>query len=102
MILSAALKGFTRGADSACRLHLRSYLHNWSNNAKRTQALPFTSDILVSLVTCAFLRGATPLAIVLLLGFVGLLRTGEIVGLKRCYLQFLGGGSQLHIRPNLS
>ena len=33
----------------------------------------------------------------LLLGFVGLLRTGEIVSLKRCHLQFLGGGSQLHI-----
>ena len=57
-----------------------------------------TSDILVSLVTCALLRGETSLASVfLLLGFVRLLRTGEMVSLKRCHLQFLGGWIQLHI-----
>ena len=39
----------------------------------------------------------TPLATVFLLRFVGLLRIGEFVSLKRCHLQFLGGGSQLHI-----
>ena len=83
-----------------CRFSLQitsSYLRNWSKSVKRTQALPLTSDILVSLVTCALLRGEKFLASVLLLGFVGLLRTGELVSLKRSQLQFLGGGSQLHI-----
>ena len=64
---------------------------------KRTQALPLTSGILVSLVACALLRGETSLAFVLLLGFVGLLRIGEIVSLKCYHLHFLGGGTQLHI-----
>ena len=83
-----------------CRFSLQitsSYLRNWSKSVKRTQALLLTSDILVSLVTCALLRGETLLASVLLLGFVGLARTGEIVSLKRSQLQFLGGGTQLHI-----
>ena len=74
------------------------YLRNWRESVKRTQALPLTSDILVSLVTCALLRGETSAASVLLFGFVGLLRARGIVSLKRYRLQFLGGGTQLHIR----
>ena len=83
-----------------CRFSLQvtsSYLRNWSKSVKRTQALPLTSDILVSLVSRALLRGETLLASVLLLGLVGLMRTGEIVSLKCSQLQFLGGGTQLHI-----
>ena len=63
-----------------CRFSMQiTSSRNWNKSVKRTQALPRTSDILVSVVTCALLRGEAPLASVLLLGFVGLLRTGEIV-----------------------
>ena len=82
-----------------CRFSLQitsSYLRNWSKSVKRTQALPLTSDILVSLVTCALLRGETPLAFVLLLGFVGL-RVLAKLNLQRHHLQFFRRGIQLHI-----
>ena len=63
----------------------------------RTQALPLTSDILMSMVVVSLMRGETRLALAFFFGFTCLLRTGEIVSLTRRQLTFLGGGTQLHI-----
>ena len=73
------------------------YLQNWNKSVSRTQALPLTSDILMSQVVGSFMRGETRLALAFLFGFTCLLRTGEIVALTRRQLTFLGGGTQLHI-----
>ena len=57
----------------------------------RTQALPLTSDILMSLVVVSLLKGETRLALAFLFGFACLLRTGEIASMTRRQLTFLGG-----------
>ena len=83
-----------------CRKSLQisgGYLRNWNKSVSRTQALPLTSDILMSMVVVSLMRGETRLALAFLFGFTCLLRTGEIVSLTRRQLTFLGGGTQLHI-----
>ena len=83
-----------------CRKSLQisaGYLRNWNKSVSRTQALPLTSDILMSLVVVSLLKGETRLALAFLFGFTCLLRTGEIVSLTPRQLTFLGGGTQLHI-----
>ena len=83
-----------------CRKSLQisaGYLRNWNKSVSRTQALPLTPDILMSLIVVSPMRGETRLALAFLFGFACLLRTGEIVSLTRRQLTFLGGGTQLHI-----
>lgn len=96
---SDAVCGFKRFYPK-CRKSLQissSYLRNWTRSVSRTQALPLTPDIVMSLTVFALLRGETRLAVAFILGFSCLLRTGEIVSLTVNQFTFLGGGSQLHI-----
>ena len=83
-----------------CKLHLPTagtYNKNWAKSLKRTRALPMPPDILIALCTLSILRGERKLCAVLLLGFLGLLRSGELVLLTRGQLTFLSGNSTLVI-----
>lgn len=69
-----------------CRRHLETsstYMRSWNKSLNRRRALPLPSDLLLGMATFALIKGKKRLALALLVGFTGLLRTGEILGLSQ-------------------
>ena len=60
----------------------RFYLSNWRRTISRTRALPFTPLMVRGLAGVALADGNIRMAAVLLLGFVALLRTDELLQLQ--------------------
>lgn len=68
-----------------CRRHLDislQYCKNWGKTLRRTPALPLPVDILLGMVGLCHAYGDERLGALFLLGFLGLLRTGELC--SRC------------------
>ena len=59
------------------------HLHTWNSNEIPSRAPPMPVEILESMVGYALFKGEPHFALSLLLGFYGLLRTGEILALTR-------------------
>ena len=81
-----------------CRRHLEVaslYHKNWLRVTARTRALPASLDLVLGMAAAALLDSSYRLAFSILLGFVGLLRAGELVGLTGRQLALYGGGSLL-------
>ena len=60
----------------------RSYVANWRNTSTRVRGLPLTRLMVTGLVGLAYMVGRPDLAAIFLLGFKGLLRSDEMVGLR--------------------
>ena len=91
------ISGFKRFYPK-CRRHLETaslYHKNWLRVTVRTRALPASLDLVLGMAAVALLQGDPRLAFVVLLGFAGLLRAGEIVALTVRQLRLCGGGSLL-------
>ena len=73
-----------------CRRHLETttaWYQNWPTSVKQDRATPVSSELVIGMSVAALLEGEPRLALVLLLGFLGLLRTGEILKLKTKHLR---------------
>ena len=69
-----------------CRKHLEistSFMRNWNKALHRRRALPLPRDMLLAMVAVALIKDQPRLALALLVGFVGLLRSGEILALTK-------------------
>ena len=64
------------------------YLNNWRRTVTRRRALPFTALVIKGLAGFAFAEGRWGLGAMLLAGFVGLLRTDEILDLRVRQIMF--------------
>ena len=83
-----------------CRRHLEissSFMRNWTKALHRNRALPLPKDLLLAMAAAALLKGKPRLSLALLIGFLGLLRTGEILALNKAMLSVHGDGSLLVI-----
>ena len=92
--LISALKRFY----PKCRRHLEIaslYHKNWLRVTVRTRALPASLDIVLGMAAVALIESSTRLAFIILLGFIGLLRAGELITLTGRQLALYGGGSLL-------
>ena len=69
----------------------------WGRSIRRSRALPISSELLTSMAAIACLQCRHRLCAALMVGFLGLLRSGEIVTLQVRQIQFVGGGSQIII-----
>ena len=81
-----------------CRKHLEvssSYMRSWNKALHRNRALPLPKDLLLAMVAVALLRNKHRLGLALLVGFAGLLRTGEILSLTKGMLSVHGADSLL-------
>ena len=81
-----------------CRRHLEissSFMRSWAKALHRNRALPLPKDLLLAMAAAALLKNRPRLAFALLVGFLGLLRTGEILSLKKDMLSIHGEGSLL-------
>lgn len=79
-----------------CRLRIPvtvQYFKAWVKSTKRTRAIPLSPEIVMAMASTAFLQRLPRLAALLLVGFLGLLRTGEMVTLCKRQFLILGGGS---------
>lgn len=68
-----------------CRRKLETasaYMRNWQKATVRTRALPLSSEMVRGMAAVAIQKGQPQLALILLVGFAGLLRAGEMVELK--------------------
>ena len=87
-----------------CKRHLDTssqYLNNWTRAVRRTRALPLPADACLAMASISLLWGWPRFGLSLLLGFLGLLRTGEILSIMKKQVSILGGGSLLVIAlPN--
>ena len=67
---------------SGKRLQITSaYVKNWQKSIKRVRALPLDRDVLLAMASISILKKKVRLAITLLIGFNGLLRANEMIGL---------------------
>ena len=84
-----ALSGLRRAIPQARRrLEVSGqYYKNWVRVTVRTRAIPLKSEWVRAFATHAFLKGEPDLAILLLTGFLGLLRVSELTSLT--YAQIL-------------
>ena len=67
-----------------CKRHLdtaSSWLNNWSRITRRVQAMPLHPSLVKSFMTYGILKGDPEFAISVYVGFLGLLRGGEIFNL---------------------
>eukprot|EP00959_Pyramimonas_sp_CCMP1952_P038401 803485-Pyramimonas_sp.AAC.1 len=90
------LSRFYPGARAAIPT-ARQYLHNWGSVLHRKRAFPLPRAILGAMVGAAMSYDRLDLAALLLAGFLGLLRTAEIVGLKAGQLHFSPDGRKVLI-----
>ena len=60
----------------------RCFLRNWSRTLTINRALPLPCNVIEAMTSLALLQGNLSLAGALYIGFVGLLRTGEILGIQ--------------------
>ena len=67
----------------------RMYIRNWGTTLARKRACPLPRELVLAMAGAAFLRRRPDVAAVLLVGFAGLLRTAEMVSLKREQLLLL-------------
>ena len=75
-----------------CRRHLgtaQQYCKFWGKGIRRRRALPLPADVLVGMVGVAFAYGDEKGAVTMLVGFLGLLRTEEMLSLRRRQLRFI-------------
>jgi len=70
------------------------YMDNWRKSITRVRATPLTSLMVRGLAGLAYMRNRPDLAAALLIGFVALLRTSEIVGLKFNHICWLHNQSE--------
>jgi len=73
-------------------------LRTWQKLEPPTRTTPFTPFIVLGLAGLALASGLEALAAVLLVGFEGFMRTGELFSLIREDVVFLGGRAVLRIR----
>jgi hypothetical protein len=81
-----------------CRRQLETssgYMRSWSKSLHRRRALPLPSDLVIAMAAIAIMRDWQSMAVALLLGFAGLLRTGEILALTTNHMSVHGSGSLL-------
>ena len=64
------------------------YFSLWTKTVSRTRAIPLTEDLVKGMAAVSLMRGSPRFAACLLLGFVGLLRTGELLSLIKQQLFF--------------
>ena len=77
-----------------CKKHMSissHYTKCWSKELNRLRATPLPSEILIGMVGMALARGEPRVAITVLVGFIGLLRTGELLSLVPGQINFFGG-----------
>ena len=76
-----------------CRRSLtisRSFLKNWDKTIARKRALPLPLPLVFAMSGASIVLQRTDMAALLLVGFLGLLRTSEVVTLKPSQILFLG------------
>ena len=76
-----------------CRKHLvvsAQYCKYWSRSLKRRRALPIPANVLLGMAALAFAFGEPRVGATFLVGFLCLLRTGEILDLTVGQLHFVG------------
>lgn len=76
-----------------CRRHLETsstYMRSWNKSLNRRRALPLPADLLMAMASLALVKNNKRLALALLLGYCGLLRTGEILGLTQTTIAIHG------------
>jgi hypothetical protein len=81
-----------------CRRRLETssgYMRSWSKSLHRRRALPLPSDLVIAMAAIAIMRGWHSMAVALLVGFTGLLGTGEILALKTNHMSIHDSGSLL-------
>ena len=76
----------------------RQYCRNWERDVHRFRALPMPLSFLKAVVGVAIVKHRLDLAALLLAGFLGLLRTGELLMLKVDQLEFSGCLGRVLIR----
>ena len=76
----------------------RGLLKVWTKLNPPSRATPFTPLILAGLAWCAYEAGWPDLGALLLVGFEGLLRPGELFSLRRRDVRFVGGKAVLSLR----
>ena len=84
----------------ACRRHVETaglFFKNWKRGLSLRQALPIPADILCGMAGAAIAEGSPRTAVTLLIGFRGLLRTSELVNLKKNQISIVSCGSLLVI-----
>lgn len=67
----------------------RQYVKNWCRQVSRKRALPLSIDMVKAMAALALMRSRRDLSVLLLLGFLGLLRTDELLQLRRDQIIFL-------------
>ena len=76
-----------------CRKHLSvstQYCKYWTRSLRRKRALPIPADVLLGMAALAYSYGEPRVGVTFLVGFLGLLRTGELLELTVGQLQFVG------------
>ena len=81
-----------RQLDTATR-----YFDNWSKTIVRKRAAPVPAPLLMAMTALALLQRNGQLAFSLLIGFLGLMRSGEILRLTARQCSIHGGGRMLFI-----
>ena len=85
--LLSALKRFS----PRVRHHIplaKQYFVNWKSSQKVTQAVPMPAIVCMSLASLALSANNAPLAVLLLLSYIALLRTGEIASLRLSHISW--------------
>ena len=89
---SDLVSGFKR-LYPRCRKHLvisTQYCKYWTRSIRRRRALPIPSDVLLGMAALACAYGEPRVGAAFLVGFLCLLRTGELLELTVGQLQFAG------------
>ncbi|CAK0907507.1 unnamed protein product [Prorocentrum cordatum] len=82
----------------SCRKHVdtaKLYCSYWGRGLKRRRALPIPADALVGMVGVAFACSEDRVAVIFLVGFLGLLRTGKLVTLTPKQVKVIADKAQL-------
>ena len=84
-----------------CRRHVVTtrlfFFNNWKRGLCLRQALPIPVDLLQGMAGAAIALGKHNVAAALLIGFCGLLRTSEMVNLRKRQVQLLRHGTRMVI-----
>ena len=72
-----------------------SYVKSWQKSIKRVRALPLGQDLLLAMASIAILRRKKELALILLIGFNGLLRASEMLMLTFGQISILRDGTMM-------
>jgi hypothetical protein len=91
--LLSGLKRFVPGAKRQLDTGTR-YFKDWGRMLRRRRATPLPVDLLRAMSGAAYAQGRSDLGVLLLVGFLGLLRTGEVVDLRKKQCSILGGGTR--------